>query len=215
MAMTGGVANAGVRPPPLDSGLGRKDGWETAVFIPIHGVDGHCLGGLGPLSRRHSDSKAAPNCHSEPQARNLGHPATSTPRHKAAGPVLAGMDRFLTPLRCVRNDRRGLRTREPRPPPLDSGLRRKDGWETAVFIPIHGVDGHCPGGLGPLSRGHSDSKAAPNCHSKPQARNLGHPTTSTQRHKAAGPVLAGMDRFLTALRSVRNCHGLAKATYGG
>ena len=38
-------------------------------------------------------------CHSEPQARNLRNPTTSTPRHKATGQVLAGMDRFLTPLR--------------------------------------------------------------------------------------------------------------------
>ena len=41
------------------------------------------------------------------------------------------------------------------------------------------------------------------------------PTTSTPRHQSSGPVLAGMDRFLSPLRSARNCHGLAKATYGG
>ena len=111
----------------------------------------------------HGNSEPPNKCHSEPQARNPRNPTTSTPRHKATGPALARMDRFLPPLRCVRNDRRGTVRRydtqgvvgrngaqgrytrvpaggNPRTPtpPLDSGLRRKDGWGTAFFSPIRG-----------------------------------------------------------------------------
>ena len=83
-------------PPPLDSGLRRKDGRETAVFIPSRGLR-KAIGNSEPRTCRSVPPKChfgaphmsfgapqivvrcPPKCHSEPQARNLRHPPTSMP----------------------------------------------------------------------------------------------------------------------------------------
>ena len=87
------------RPPhPWVPACAGTTGWGNRHFHP------HTWPSQG-----HGNSEPPPHVIPSRRRGIQGTLMSSTPRHEATGPVLlAGMDRFLTPLRCVRNDRRGI-----------------------------------------------------------------------------------------------------------